>query len=261
MRIRTVVAGVLLSVLVGCQTPSITERPLLSVEQIKTLSATAYHNRITEAASQQLLNTDDATLIRLRRIAATLTDETHAFSVDALQWHWEISLIQSDVMNAFCLPGGKVLFYSAIIERLKLTDDEIAALMSHEMAHALKAHDREAMSDAYAVEMDREAVDVLQDSKGKAVGLADNVVWYALTLPYRRENEVEADLIGLELMARGGYHPQAALSVWQKMAQNTGDPSSEFMRIHPARERRMADFRRYTLEVMPLYYKAINYYP
>ncbi|GAA4648499.1 M48 family metallopeptidase [Kistimonas scapharcae] len=271
MRIKTVFAGLLLLVLVGCQTINTTDSgvvgvqreqrmfALLSAEQVDTMSAAAYHNTIKEAGGKKTLNTDDATLKRLRRIAANLVDETRAFRVDAQQWRWEVNVIQSDVMNASCMPGGKILFYSGIIDRLKLTDDEIAAIMGHEMAHALREHGREAMSEAYAVELGRGAVGALLGLDGNVMGLANNVVQYALTLPNSREKEAEADIIGLELMARAGYHPQAAVTLWQKMARQGGDQPPEFMSTHPATETRIEGLRHYIPKVMPLYHQARNY--
>ncbi|MCK5893963.1 MAG: M48 family metallopeptidase [Endozoicomonadaceae bacterium] len=269
MKIRAVVVGLLLSVLVGCQiihtivigmTQPEQQRMfvLLSAEQVDTLSTTAYHNTIKKAESQKVLNLDDETLKRVRRITANLVDEIRVFSVDALQWHWELNVIQSHVMNASCMPGGKILFYSGIIDRLQLTDGEIAAILGHVMAHALREHGREAISEAYAAELTKKANGTLLGVNENVMGLSDSGVQYALTLPNSRKREVEADIIGLELMARAGYRPQAAISLWQKMAQHA-DQSPEFLKTHPATERRIVDLHYAIPKVMPFYNQAQNY--
>ena len=260
MKVTTILVSLLLSVLVGCGVGVHRKQrmfALLGTEQVNTLSAVAYRHIIREADDQQVLNTDDATVRRLRRIAADLVDAARVSRVDARQWRWEVNVIQSDVMNVNCLPGGKILFYSGLIDRLKLTDDEIAAITSHETAHALLGHWREAISEAYAVEPEREAVDTLPGPDDHATSLAINVVQYALTLPDSRKQETEADILGLELMARAGYHPQAAVTLWQKMAKQTADGHPpEFMSIHPAMETRMAILRYHIPRVMPLYHQA-----
>lgn len=269
MKIRAVVVGFLLSVLVGCQMINTlgigaVQREqrgfmLLSAEQTDTLSATAYYNTIKEADSQKVLNVDAAILMRVRHIAANLVDETRVFRVDALQWPWELNVIQSHVMNVSCMPSGKILVYSGIIDRLRLTDNEIAAILGHAMAHVLQEDAREAMSEAYAAKLARKANDTLLGANENVMGLSDSVVQYVLTLPNSRKKEAEADIIGLELMARAGYHPQAAISLWQKMVQHGGDHLPEFVNTHPTTERRIANLQHYIPKMMPLYHQAHHY--
>ena len=130
------------------------------------------------------------------------------FRKDASRWPWQVTLIDSKTVNASCLPGGRIVFYSGIIEQLELTDDEIAAVMGHEIAHALREHGREAMSEAYMIQLGSSVAGAVLGASQDAVELGNKVVHYALTLPNSREKETEADIIGLELMARAGYNPE-----------------------------------------------------
>ncbi|MCY1542360.1 Beta-barrel assembly-enhancing protease [compost metagenome] len=164
-------------------------------------------------------------------------------------------MIDSDELNANCGPGGKIIVYSGLIDKLKLTDDELAAVMGHEIAHALREHSREAMSKAYGVQMANQIGSVL--GVGQAgLGVANAGVEYLMTLPNSRSNENEADLIGLELSARAGYNPNAAITLWQKMAQAGGGAPPEFMSTHPSSSTRMSALQAAIPKVMPLYEQA-----
>lgn len=178
------------------------------------------------------------------------------FRPDAAQWNWEVNLIKSDELNANCGPGGKIIFYSGIIEQLNLSDDEIAAVMGHEIAHALREHGRESMSKAYGVEIAKQGAGALLGLGQDSMQLADTVVNYSLTLPNSRSNENEADLIGLELAARAGYNPNAAITLWQKMGQASQNSPPEFMSTHPASSSRIASLEAAIPKVMPLYQQA-----
>ena len=156
----------------------------------------------------------------------------------------------------FRSPGGKIIVYSGLIEQLKLSDDELAAVMGHEIAHALREHGREAMSKAYATQMAQQGVGALLGLGQESMALADSVVQYSMTLPNSRDNENEADLIGLELSARAGYDPQAAISLWQKMSSNSAGAPPEFMSTHPSSSSRIAALQGAIPKVMPLYQQA-----
>ena len=146
--------------------------------------------------------------------------------------------------------------YSGIIDKLELTDDEIAAIMGHEMAHALREHGREAMSQAYALEMGKNTIGILLGVNQQTMQLGSALANYALTLPNSRTNEVEADLIGLELMARAGYNPKAAISLWQKMDKASQSQPPEFMSTHPSHDTRIHGLQANLVKVMPLYEQA-----
>ncbi len=229
----------------------------ISEQQANQLAAQQYAEDLSKARSKGQLNADQRNLERLRAIAARLIPQTAVFRADAPSWKWEVNLQSSDQLNAYCAPGGKIMFYSGLITKLKLTDDEIAAVMGHEMAHALREHGREAMSRAYA----QSTVLSIAAATGKvgndALQLAELAGNYAWQLPNSRQNETEADRIGLELAARAGYDPNAAISVWHKMdrASESGEPP-QWMSTHPSHGSRVRDLEDKMPLVMPLYQEA-----
>nr|MDT0252452.1 M48 family metallopeptidase [Endozoicomonas sp.] len=184
-----------------------------------------------------------------------LVSHVGVFRQDARSWQWEVNLITDKQLNAYCMPGGKIMFYTGIIDTLKLTDDEIAAIMGHEMAHALREHGREAMSQAYAVQLGQDTLAILLGVSPGVMSIGSSVVNYALTLPNSRTNEAEADLIGLELMARAGYNPRAAVTLWQKMSAQSSKNVPEFMSTHPAHDTRINGLRANIPKVEHLYNK------
>ncbi|MES2820390.1 MAG: M48 family metallopeptidase [Pseudomonadota bacterium] len=229
---------------------------MLSTEQVNQLSAQSYQQMLQEASSKGVLDKSSATAKRLDAIAARLIAKAPIFRPDSAQWQWQVSLIRSPELNASCGPGGKIIFYSGLIEKLQLSDDEIAAVMGHEIAHALREHGREAMSKAYGIEIARQGAGALLGLDQNSMALADTVVQYGMTLPNSRSNENEADLIGLELAARAGFNPNAAVSLWQKMSQAGGGAPPEFMSTHPASGNRIAALQAVIPKVMPLYEQA-----
>ena len=230
---------------------------LLSEQQVNEMAGQAYAETLSENKKQNKLNQDAALLERLRTIAGRLIPHVGVFRPEATQWDWEVNVLADDQLNAFCMPGGKILFYSGIIERLQLTNDEIAAIMGHEMAHALREHGREAMSQAYTLQLGRNAAKKLLGVDEQKLRMADHVTHYALTLPHSRTKEVEADRMGLELMARAGYAPLAAISVWKKMASIAGKQPPEFMSTHPSHHTRIEQLQALMKQVEPLYQEAL----
>jgi len=229
---------------------------MLSSQEVDQMYAQSYQETLSEASSQGVLDKTSNNAKRLRVIADRLIKQAPLFRPDAAQWQWEVNLIKSPELNANCGPGGKIIFYSGIIEKLKLSDDEIAAIMGHEMAHALREHSREAMSKAYGVEVARQGAGALLGLGSDSLALADAAVQYGMMLPNSRGNENEADLIGLELAARGGYNPNAAVSLWQKMAAASEGAPPEFMSTHPSSSSRIASLQAAIPKVMPLYEQA-----
>ncbi|MHC6227334.1 M48 family metallopeptidase [Pseudomonas sp. X10] len=229
---------------------------MLSTDEVNQMYAQSYQQTLGEASSQGVLDKTSANAKRVQAIADRLIAQAPQFRPDAAQWKWEVNLIQSDELNANCGPGGKIIFYSGLITKLKLTDDEIAAVMGHEIAHALREHGREAMSKAYGVQMARQGAGALLGLGQDSLAVADTVVQYAMTLPNSRANENEADLIGLELAARAGYDPNAAITLWNKMSQASGGSQPEFMSTHPASDSRIASLQAAIPKVMPLYQAA-----
>ncbi|ROQ55846.1 Zn-dependent protease with chaperone function [Pseudomonas putida] len=267
---RSVVIGALSAsvLLAGCQAVNTTsggavgvERKqymfsMLSTDEVNQMYAQSYQQTLGEASTKGMLDKTSATAKRVQAIADRLIVQAPKFRPDAAQWKWEVNLIKSDELNANCGPGGKIIFYTGLIDKLKLTDDEIAAVMGHEIAHALREHGREAMSKAYGVEMARQGAGALFGLGQDSLALADTVVQYSMTLPNSRSNENEADLIGLELAARAGYNPNAAISLWNKMTEASGGSQPEFMSTHPASSSRIASLQAAIPKVMPLYEQA-----
>jgi predicted Zn-dependent protease len=230
--------------------------PMVSEKQLQTGAAQSYAQVLQTEQSKGHLNTDVAMTNRVRAIAARITPTTSTFRPDAPAWKWEVNVIQSDQLNAWCMPGGKIAFYSGIITKLQLTDDEIAAIMGHEIAHALREHGRERASEQITAGL-LVNVGVAAAGGGKAAmdmaGLAYNVT---VGLPNSRTHETEADRIGIELAARAGYDPKAAVTLWQKMGKVSGGGGPGFLSTHPSNESRIKDLEGYAIRVQPLYEQA-----
>jgi predicted Zn-dependent protease len=265
-RILALAGAVAAAALAGCASVQTTQAGAVGVDRSQTMfvssaevnKAAAQQYAQTVAAAQQkgLLDRDPATVQRVRTIANRLIVQTGALRKDAPGWKWEVHVITSDQLNAWCMPGGKMAVYSALIEKLKLTDDELAAIMGHEIAHALREHGRERVSQQMATGI---AVGVASAALGLGQGgaqLGNMVAQVTFTLPNSRLHEQEADRIGVELAARAGYDPRAAVSVWQKMAQAGGGSPPQFLSTHPSPENRIKDLEIYAEKVMPLYQAA-----
>lgn len=229
---------------------------LVSSEEILQLSNQAYLETINAARAKGKLDTNYAQVQRLRRIANHLIPQTAVLRPDATSWDWQVHTITDNQINAYVMPGGKIIFYTGIIERLNLTDAEIAAIMGHEMAHALREHSREKVSHGVATSS---AIDIaasalgLSSGQAQLVGLAGDL---GLNLPHSRTQEAEADRIGLELMARAGYNPNAAISLWQKMQASGGGSVPQFLSTHPSSANRISNLQALVPTVMPLYEAA-----
>ncbi|WP_166363930.1 M48 family metallopeptidase [Pseudomonas akapageensis] len=229
---------------------------MLSTQEVNQMYAQSYQQTLGEASSKGVLDKTSADARRVQAVADRLIAQAPVFRPDSAQWQWEVNLIKSDELNASCGPGGKIIFYSGLIDKLKLSDDEIAAVMGHEIAHALREHGREAMSKAYGIEMAKTGAGAILGLGSDSMALADTVVQYSMTLPNSRENENEADLIGLELAARAGYNPNAAITLWNKMTAASEGSPPEWMSTHPASSSRIASLQAAIPKVMPLYEKA-----
>ncbi|MDO5101467.1 MAG: M48 family metallopeptidase [Lautropia sp.] len=228
--------------------------PLVSEADLNRSAEAAYAEVLSKSQSASALNVDAAMTKRVRGIASRLIPAVEAFRPDALKWKWEVNVIQSDELNAWCMPGGKIAFYSGIINRLKLSDDEIAAIMGHEIAHALREHARERASEqataGLLIGIGAAAAGVGQ--AGQDLGQLAYQTTFGLR--HSRLHETEADRIGVELSARAGYDPRAAITLWQKMAQASGGGGTpEFLSTHPSAKTRIKDLQDYSQRVLPLY--------
>jgi predicted Zn-dependent protease len=224
----------------------------VSAAQVDAASAQSYRKMVQEAEAKKQLNRDPAMVARVQGIAKKLIAQTVHFRADALNWQWETNVFQNNEVNAFCMAGGKIGIYSGLIEKLKITDDELAAVMGHEIAHALREHVREQVSLQQAARLPGVVLAIVTGNQALA-DLGDTVTSVSLTLPRSREAEREADVIGVELAARAGYDPRAAISLWQKMNTLGGGRPPEFLSTHPAPESRQQDLARISDVVMPLY--------
>jgi predicted Zn-dependent protease len=229
---------------------------LLSESEVNRSATLAYQQEMKKAAGKNALNRDPAQVARVKVIALRLIPATATFRPDAPRWAWEVNVITSGDVNAWCMPGGKMAVYTGLIEKLKVTDDELAAVMGHEIAHALREHGRERASQKAA---QNAAVGIGASLLGlgdAGAGLANIVAEVTIGLPYSREFEVEADRIGVELAARSGYDPRAAITLWQKMGQAGGSAPPQFLSTHPSPQNRARDLTNYAAQVMPLYEAA-----
>ena len=230
---------------------------LVSSQQLDEMAAQSYNKLKADAAAQGKLNRDNAALQRLRTIAARIGPQTRVFRSDAPGWRWEVNLITGNELNAYCMPGGKIMFYSGLIQRLSLSDDEIAAVMGHEISHALREHSREQVSQAIAAQA---AIDLGTAVLGLGAGTADiaGIAYTALIeTRFSRTDESEADRMGLELMARAGYDQRAAVRLWQKMINaKRGGSMPELLSSHPADSSRVQQIEALLPAVMPLYTAA-----
>ncbi|MEN3363358.1 MAG: hypothetical protein V7606_632 [Burkholderiales bacterium] len=252
--------------LVACETVQTTQsgvvgvdrqqRMAVSSQEIEQAAGKQYSEMMAEAKQKGVLNRDQAQVNRVRAIANRIIPQVAAFRPDAQKWNWEVNVLSVPEVNAWAMPGGKMAVYTGLIEKLKVTDDELAAVMGHEIAHALREHSRERASEqmvAGGLISVGSALFGLGDVGAKG---AEYAYMGLLGLPNSRRHETEADRIGVELAARAGYDPRAAITLWQKMGQSAGGEPPKFMSTHPSREDRMSDLTDYSARVMPLYEQA-----
>lgn len=267
---RVIVKQVLLAAsiltLASCETVQTTQggavgvqrqqRMAISAEQIEQAATQQYAELIAKERQKGTLNRNPGQVNRVRTIANRLIPQTTAFRPDARKWDWEINVLTAPEVNAWAMPGGKMAVNTGLIEKLNVSDDELAAVMGHEMAHALREHARERASEQALAGL---GISVLSAIAGVGdVGQKGMEYAYMglLGLPNSRNHETEADRIGVELAARAGYDPRAAITLWQKMGQAGGDPTFKFLSTHPPREDRLSDLTVYSQRVMPLYEQA-----
>ncbi len=233
---------------------------LLPASQVVSMSGQAYTQTLKEATQKNTLNTDKAQLERVRAISNRLIAQVGVFRPDAVQWKWEVNVEKTDQVNAYCMPGGKIMVLTGLIDQLKATDDELGAVIGHEIAHALREHGRERMSTALVQQVGIQGLAAMATGSSVAaqygVKAAEMGSQLFFALPNSRLQENEADKIGLELSARAGYNPDAAITLWQKMDKLGGAKPVEFLSTHPSNENRIADLRALAPKVRPLYEAA-----
>lgn len=229
---------------------------LVPAEQLEQAAAQQYQQMAVQARQQNALLPDQhPQVVRLRTIAKRIIPQSLSWNKRASQWQWQVIVINSKELNAFCMPGGKIAFYTGILDQLKLTDDEVAMVMGHEMAHALREHARERIGKQSATRLGANVISGLLGLGGLGDSLL-NMGGQLLTLTFSRQDESEADLVGMELAARAGYNPQAGISLWQKMAAASKGAPPQFLSTHPSSGTRIHDIQANLPKVMPLYERA-----
>jgi predicted Zn-dependent protease len=234
---------------------------LVPAQEVEKMAGQQYKQVLQQADSNNALAPPSSEeLKRLRTIAQRLIPFATPWNERASQWQWEVNLIGSKQINAYCMPGGKIAFYTGILRTLQLTDDEAAMVMGHEMAHALREHARERMGKSTVTTgAARLGGALLSGWLGIDPNLTDMVAQQGanlLSLKFGREDESEADLVGMEIAARAGYDPRAGITLWEKMgAANKGAPP-QWLSTHPASSTRIADMQAALPNVMPLFQRA-----
>ena len=229
---------------------------LVSAEQVEAAAQQQYAQMLTQAQQQKALAPDSHPQVeRLRYIAQRLIPTTEGWNPRAKQWKWEVNLLGSKDLNAFCMPGGKIAFYFGILSVLQLSDDEVATIMGHEMAHALREHARERMGKTAATRLGAGALSALL-GLGNLGDAALTMGAQILTLKFSREDESEADIVGMDLAARAGYDPAAGVTLWQKMMAAAKGAPPQFLSTHPAGATRIKDIEGKLGKVQPIYTRA-----
>jgi predicted Zn-dependent protease len=228
----------------------------VSSQEVEAGAKKAYSQMMAEAQKKGVLDRDAAQVARVRGITQRLIPQTTVFRPDAAKWDWEVHVISVEEVNAWCMPGGKMAMYTGLIQKLNATDEELAAVMGHEIAHALREHSREQISRQMGTQMAVGIAGALLGLGDLGQSLAGAVADVTLNLPKSRTAEQEADRIGVELAARAGYDPRAAISLWQKMQGMGGGQPPKFLSTHPSHEDRIKDLQEYSAKVLPLYQQA-----
>lgn len=233
---------------------------LVPADEVEQSATQQYAQLLSQARGKGALAPDDhPQLQRLRAIARKIIPHALAWNPRARDWRWEINLIGSPQVNAFCMPGGKIVFYTGILDKLQLTDDEVAMVMGHEVAHALREHARERMGKSAVTHGAARIGGVLAAGLlGIDPRLTDSLARGGanlLTLEFSRDDESEADLVGMELAARAGYDPRAGISLWRKMGAVSKNAPPQWLSTHPSGKTRIADIEKNLPKVLPLYKK------
>jgi predicted Zn-dependent protease len=225
---------------------------LVSEAELDQEAASQYRQLLAQAKAQGALDPSAAQTQRVQAVARRLIAQVGAFRPDARQWDWEIHVLKSDEVNAWCMPGGKIAVYTGLLDKIRPTDAELAAVMGHEISHALREHAREQVSRQMGTGIGISILAAVTGSQAVA-DLGSSLSQVMFTLPNSRANETEADRMGVELAARAGYDPRAAITLWQKMGQSGGSAPPEILSTHPSSASRIQDLEQAAAQVLPLY--------
>lgn len=244
----------------GCATNKITGRTqamIVSDESAAQQSAEAYTQLISESAQKRALDDDSYQLSRVQSITKPLVQQAIKMRPDVQNWKWEVHVLKSGEVNAWCMAGGKMAVYTGLLQKIQPTDDELAAIMGHEISHALLSHQAEKLSRA---QMQRAGLTagvlagaLFGVNLGSIASIADSVATVGLQLPNSRDAESEADTVGIELAARAGFNPEASVTLWEKMIKVGGGGAPEWLSTHPNPETRIAAMKVKSKQLMPVY--------
>jgi predicted Zn-dependent protease len=236
-------------------------RSLVPEKQLEEQATMQYAELKQQAAQKGVLAADtDPQLQRVRAISRRIIAQAARWNPSAANWQWEINLIRANTVNAFCMPGGKIAFFSGLVDQLKLTDDEIAIVAGHEIGHALREHGRERVAKGNLLQLGANlgsAILGLGQTGQMVVGQGAQLA----LLRFSREDETEADTVGLDLVARAGYDPRAGVALWRKMAMLEKSAPPQWLSSHPSGSNRIAQIEKTLPQVMPVYARAVNAKP
>ena len=265
---RAVLLALVLSAgaLAGCETVDTTkpgvvgvdrnQRMMVSAEEFNKAAEQAYAQTLAEAQKKNAVDRDPAQVQRIKTIVGRLTPQTSVFRQDAPGWKWETHVLTTDEINAWCMPGGKIAVYTGLLDKLKPSDDELAAVIGHEMAHALREHSREQASRQMGEQLALGVVGAFANVPDLATQLAPMVFDVTVNLPHSRTDESEADRIGVELAARAGYDPRAAIAMWQRMEKLGGAQPPKLLATHPPTADRIKELQAVSQKLVPVYEQA-----
>lgn len=231
-------------------------------QTLNSSAAKSYTQMIGKARAEGVIETNTPVARRVRNVFQRLVPYANQANTTGVPFDWQLNVIRSDEANAFAMPGGKMVVYTGIVDRLNLTDDEIAAIIGHEMTHALQEHSKKAAGQhiltSVALEVGSAVVQSKTGANADNVGVYKDVLsQYGLTLPFSRYQESQADAGGLRLMAQAGYNPNAAITVWEKMNKVLGNNSgTSLLSTHPSNNARISSLKKMLPEVMPIYEQA-----
>lgn len=241
----------------SCSTNPVTGRKQFMIvpeSQAIAASKEAYVQMLEPLAKDGKIDSDKALKVRIDKITSKLVAQAIRFRPETEQWEWTVKVIDDPkAVNAFCMAGGRMAVYTGLIQQIKPSDDELAQVMGHEIAHALSNHTAEKMSVAMASDLAIGSIAAASNNSGTALQGAALAATLAVKLPNSREAETEADRIGIELAARAGYDPHAAVTLWQKMAKTSGSDRFDFLSTHPAPGKRMETLSGLVPQMMPYY--------
>lgn len=253
---------VLAVALPACSTNPVTGRSqfmIVSEETAISQSTQAYSSLMGQMQRQGRISDDRALNARVKAITDRVVQQAVRYRPETRRWNWQMQVVEGADVNAFCMAGGKMAIYTGLVEKVRPSDDELAQVIAHEIAHALSNHTAEKMSVAQASQLGAAVLGAVAQSRGLPIGGTETqlLATVGVQLPNSRAAEAEADRIGIELAARAGYDPRAAASLWRKMMAATDSRGNiEFLSTHPAAENRIAELQALAPRMMPLYEAA-----